>query len=75
MKAGREHRVQLSPRAVSILRQVEKLKAGEFVFPGRGSKKTAVKYGHGDGATPDEDRRRHGSRFRSKNQPAPFLTE
>jgi integrase len=35
MKAGREHRVPLSPRAVAILRQLEKLKAGEFVFPGQ----------------------------------------
>ena len=35
MKAGREHRVPLSPRAVAILCQLEKLKAGEFVFPGQ----------------------------------------
>jgi integrase len=35
MKAGREHRVPLSPRAVAILRQLEKLKSGEFVFPGQ----------------------------------------
>ncbi len=35
MKAGREHRVPLSPRAVAILRQLEELKAGEFVFPGQ----------------------------------------
>jgi integrase len=35
MKAGREHRVPLSPRAVAILRQLEKLKTGEFVFPGQ----------------------------------------
>src|SRR5258708_7131836 len=33
MKAGREHRVPLSPRAGAILRQLEKLRAGEFVFP------------------------------------------
>jgi integrase len=35
MKAGREHRVPLSPRAVVILRKLEKLKTGEFVFPGQ----------------------------------------
>jgi integrase len=35
MKAGREHRVPLSPRAVAILRKLEKLKTGEFVFPGQ----------------------------------------
>src|SRR3984957_4993120 len=35
MKAGREHRVPLSPRAVAILRQLEELKGGEFVFPGQ----------------------------------------
>jgi integrase len=35
MKAGRDHRVPLSPRAVTILRQLEELKAGNFVFPGQ----------------------------------------
>jgi integrase len=35
MKAGREHRVPLSPRAFAILRKLEKLKTGEFVFPGQ----------------------------------------
>src|SRR3984893_7810808 len=35
MKAGREHRVPLSARAVAILRQLEKLTSGEFVFPGQ----------------------------------------
>ena len=37
MKAGREHRVPLSPRAVVILRQLEELRAGAFVFPGQAS--------------------------------------
>jgi len=32
LKADREHRVPLSSRAATILRQLEKLKAGEFVF-------------------------------------------
>jgi hypothetical protein len=31
--------VQLSPRAVAILRQLEKLKDGEFVFAGQGRNK------------------------------------
>jgi integrase len=35
MKAGREHRVPLSPRPIVILRQLEKLKTGDFVFPGQ----------------------------------------
>ena len=35
MKAGREHRAPLSPRAVAVLRQLEKLKAGDFVFAGQ----------------------------------------
>jgi integrase len=33
MKAGREHRVPLSSRAITILRHLEQSKAGEFVFP------------------------------------------
>jgi integrase len=39
MKAGREHRVPLSPRAVAIVRQLEELKASEFVFPGQARNK------------------------------------
>jgi integrase len=35
MKAGREHRVPLSLRAVDMLRQLAKLKTGAFVFPGQ----------------------------------------
>lgn len=35
MKAGREHRVPLSARAIAILRKLEKLKLSEFVFPGQ----------------------------------------
>jgi integrase len=34
MKAGREHRVPLSARAVEILRQLEQARFSEFVFPG-----------------------------------------
>jgi integrase len=35
MKAGREHRVPLSARAIAILRKLEKLKLSEFVFAGQ----------------------------------------
>ena len=35
MKAGREHRVPLASRAVTILRQLEKVSTGEYVFPGQ----------------------------------------
>jgi integrase len=35
MKAGREHRVALSARAVAILQHVELFKTGELVFPGQ----------------------------------------
>ena len=34
MKAGREHRVPLSRRAVAILHDMEKLRINTFVFPG-----------------------------------------
>ena len=39
MKAAREHRVPLSPRAVVILRKLEKVKTGEYVFPGQARNK------------------------------------
>jgi integrase len=39
MKAGREHRVPLSSRAVSIVKLLAKVKAGEFVFPGQARNK------------------------------------
>jgi integrase len=35
MKAGREHRVPLSERAVAILRQLAEIRTGDFVFPGQ----------------------------------------
>jgi integrase len=36
MKAGREHRIPLGPRAIEILKRARELAAGsEFVFPGR----------------------------------------
>lgn len=39
MKAGREHRVPLSSAAMAILRQMESVKMGDFVFPGRAPSK------------------------------------
>jgi len=35
MKAGVEHRVPLSDRAMDILKQLEKQKLGDYVFPGK----------------------------------------
>lgn len=34
MKAGREHRVPLSPRAIELLKSLPRLKGNHFVFPG-----------------------------------------
>ncbi len=34
MKAGKEHRIPLSARAVAVLREVEALRESDFVFPG-----------------------------------------
>lgn len=39
MKAGREHRVPLSPRAIAILRRLEEQRAGDFVFAGQAPNK------------------------------------
>ncbi len=39
MKAGREHRVPLSSRAVSILKQLQNPEGSEFVFPGKKPRK------------------------------------
>jgi integrase len=39
MKAGREHRVPLSSRAVAILNPLKKATASEFVFPGQAHNK------------------------------------
>jgi integrase len=35
MKAGREHRVPLSERALEILDTIEPLRTGEYIFPSR----------------------------------------
>jgi integrase len=39
MKAGREHRVALSGRAVEILQELHDVKTGPLVFPGQGGKR------------------------------------
>jgi len=39
MKAGREHRIPLSDRALAILQRLGEAKTGEFVFPGQRSDK------------------------------------
>jgi integrase len=39
MKAGREHRVPLCPRALAILESVSKFRVSEFVFPGERTRK------------------------------------
>ena len=38
IKAGREHRIPLSPAAVALLHQLAETKVNEFVFPGRPGK-------------------------------------
>ena len=38
MKAGREHRIPLSARALAVLAEAGKARTGEFVFPGRGAR-------------------------------------
>jgi integrase len=35
MKAGREHRVPLSGRAMAILKELAEIRTGDFVFPGQ----------------------------------------
>ena len=35
MKGGREHRVPLAPRALAILKEMQKHRRSDFVFPGR----------------------------------------
>jgi integrase len=38
MKAGREHRVPLSPQAIAILEEMRAIRAGDFIFTGGRSK-------------------------------------
>lgn len=39
MKAGREHRVPLSTRAISILKELAKVNSGDFIFAGQARNK------------------------------------
>jgi integrase len=39
MKAGREHRLPLSPRALKIVKAMQEVRNGDFVFPGQKSGK------------------------------------
>jgi integrase len=63
MKAGREHRVPLSPRAVAILRQLEKAKNWRVCLCRASSEQAAFKYGDGNGFASDENRERHRPRL------------
>ncbi|MCK1635266.1 MULTISPECIES: hypothetical protein [unclassified Bradyrhizobium] len=39
MKAGREHRAPLSAKALEIVRKMDEVRIGEFVFPGQSANK------------------------------------
>jgi integrase len=57
MKAGAEHRVPLSDRAVEILERAKALSnGGSFVFPGRSAEHPLSNMVFFDGAAPDEQR-------------------
>jgi integrase len=47
MKAGREHRVPLSPAAVAVLRQMQAIRQSDFVFPGVGGGRLGINALHG----------------------------
>jgi hypothetical protein len=49
MKAGREHRVPCPREQPAILRQLEKVKTGDFVLPGQARTSRSIEYGHGNG--------------------------
>ncbi len=53
MKAGKEHRVPLSPRAVEILEAVKPL--GKPLAVSQRPRRQAVHHGHGHVASPHED--------------------
>jgi hypothetical protein len=55
MKAGGEHRVPLPARAVSISKQLNKIRRAEFVFPGQKPGKPLSKHRGGNGASQNED--------------------
>ena len=63
MKAGREHRVPLSRRALKIVKAMHEARNGDFVFPGQKPGRPAVRNGARNGAPPHEDRKRDGARL------------
>jgi integrase len=56
MKAGREHRVPLSERALKIAKAMREGRNGEFVFPGR-KRQAIVRHGARNSAPSHQDRR------------------
>lgn len=60
MKAGKEHRVPLSARAVTIIQRLAEGQNQRFCLSWPALWQAALRHGDGDGASPDEDRR-HGS--------------
>ena len=57
MKAGREHRVPLSDRAVELLRSLPREKGSDFVFIGDKARQGALQHGAADDAPSDGARR------------------
>ncbi len=55
VKVGREHRVPLSARAVAILRQLENLRTGDFVFAGQARNKPLSNMAMETGVAAHED--------------------
>ena len=59
MKAGREHRVPLSQRAIDILAQTRRSTFGRLRISRPAPRQTAVEHGDGNDAPPHENRKRH----------------
>ena len=63
MKSGREHRVPLTARALEILDTVDRIRSGEFVFPGRRRSRPLSGMSMEMLLAPHEGDERHGSRL------------
>ena len=63
MKAGKEHRVPLSGRAVAILTALEEMRINNFVFPGSRLRQAALGTGDGKAAEAHGLRQHHCSRL------------
>ena len=61
MKAGREHRVPLSPRALRIVTDLENGRTSDFVFSRREGRSPLIGDVARNGAPSDEGRRRHSA--------------